>query len=339
MNTNENCSTTLTCYDDYFILSRDPLYRGSVRTEKQVIMSENRNTEYNGFMSPATKRNVRSILTAWVKCFESEHNGYSREKTFKQRKLTFVTLTLSQKQVHTDNEVKRKMLNRFLIKVQRSFNVKYYFWRAEKQKNGNIHFHLILDAFIDKKEIQTQWNLIQADFNYLDDYFSKHNHYKAPSTDVGIISSMKDSVSYVMKYVTKNPDDLKNKNLKVSGRIWSCSKQLKSLKPYSVSEDKPLISRLYHESNEGRIEALEGDFFTIFRCNTREFLQNHFIRKLYVVNAYYSEIFRQLYLNPKTKVIVVDAEPEISLKIEPAYYQGTIDLFDNSVISEVNHHY
>ena len=24
----------------------------------------------------------------------------------------------------------------------------YYFWRAEKQANGNIHFHLLVDRFI-----------------------------------------------------------------------------------------------------------------------------------------------------------------------------------------------
>ncbi len=33
------------------------------------------------------------------------------------------------------------MLNRFLEKIRYQYNVKSYLWKAESQKNGNIHFH------------------------------------------------------------------------------------------------------------------------------------------------------------------------------------------------------
>ena len=46
-------------------------------------------------------------------------------------KLTFITLTLSAKQgIHTDIEIKRELLNHFLITIKRSFGVKHYVWRA-----------------------------------------------------------------------------------------------------------------------------------------------------------------------------------------------------------------
>ncbi len=341
LETHGNCSTNLTCYDDYFILSRDPLFRGSVKSKKQEVLEKNRKNEYNGFMSPATKRKVRTILTTWIKAIDSNLKRSKLDKSTPPRRLTFVTLTLSQKQEHSDNEIKRKMLNRFLITCQRKHNVKYYFWRAEKQKNGNIHFHIVLDAFIDKRVIQDMWNNIQMDFNYLDYYFAINNHYKAPSTDVGVLQSKENAVAYVLKYVTKNPDDLKSKKLKVAGRIWSCSKELRELKPYSTPEDKPLITKLYDEVKAGNIEALDADFFTIFRCDTTKFLSIHFKDRLHNVNNYYVGVYDHLYSGrrKKNKEFKPPIEPVLKENWQPkqlsfdlgvpALYPGRDGMFDH----------
>lgn len=36
--------------------------------------------------------------------------------------------------------------------------MKHYFWRAELQANGQIHFHLIVDHYIPKHAVQHDWN-------------------------------------------------------------------------------------------------------------------------------------------------------------------------------------
>ncbi|GAH86291.1 unnamed protein product, partial [marine sediment metagenome] len=42
-----------------------------------------------------------------------------------------------------------------------------YVWRAEKQENGNIHFHFIVDNFIPWNELRNTWNRIQQNLGYI----------------------------------------------------------------------------------------------------------------------------------------------------------------------------
>ena len=73
-------------------------------------------------------------------------------------KMAFITLSLSSTQIHSDNEIKEKCLNQFLIEIRKRYRVKNYIWRAEKQKNGNIHFHVVIDKFIAWSELRDRWN-------------------------------------------------------------------------------------------------------------------------------------------------------------------------------------
>lgn len=294
---NGNFTVNITCYSNYFLLSRDPLFYGSAKQSKKEIMLTNRKTEYNGFMSPATKRKVRTILTTWLTAVK-EHDAFKmKESKVKQRRLTFATLTISESQKHDDNFIKRNMLNKFLINVKRKFNVKYYFWRAEKQKNGNIHFHLILDTYISNVKLQAEWNEIQKKAGYLDKFFKKNNRHNAPSTDIRQVADLDKSIDYVMKYVSKNPDDLKNEKLKVNGRIWGCSDELRKLKPYSFAEDSGVVEQLYVAAKKGQAEVFEADFFTIYKLDTLSFLEKHSKRILNDMRIYYRNVYIDLYID------------------------------------------
>ena len=73
---------------------------------------------------------------------------YQKSKVYQspvQYKLTFITLTLPSKQIHSDNDIKSKCLNQFLIELKKNYGVNRYIWKAEKQENNNIHFHIIAD--------------------------------------------------------------------------------------------------------------------------------------------------------------------------------------------------
>ncbi len=37
--------------------------------------------------------------------------------------------------------------------MKKSYQVDYYVWKAEPQKNGNIHFHILMDRWVDYKDI------------------------------------------------------------------------------------------------------------------------------------------------------------------------------------------
>lgn len=96
-------------------------------------------------------------------------------QTFKQKinyKLTFVTLTLSAPQHNTDEEIKNSLLNNFLTHARRTWSMDYYIWKAEKQQNGNIHFHILTNIFIPYRDIRKTWNKIQdkPGFDYVKTY-------------------------------------------------------------------------------------------------------------------------------------------------------------------------
>ncbi len=91
-------------------------------------------------------------------------------------RIAFITLTLPSKQKHSDNEIKQKLLNSFLLELKDNYKVKNYVWRAEKQLNGNIHFHIIVDKFIPWNELRNRWNRITNKLGYVDNY--KHEMKK-----------------------------------------------------------------------------------------------------------------------------------------------------------------
>ena len=88
------------------------------------------------------------------------------KSTFKFR-LTFITLTLSSRQQHTDTEIKEKLLHPFLDYMIKTYKLKFYVWKAERQRNQNLHFHLIFDKYINYAIIRDRWNHYQDRLNYL----------------------------------------------------------------------------------------------------------------------------------------------------------------------------
>jgi hypothetical protein len=154
-------------------------------------------------------------------------------------KVAFITLTLPSHQQHSDNFIKKYCLNNFLIEARRKWNVERYVWRAERQQNGNIHFHILVDQFVPHQAIRLVWNSIIARYNYIDEYrknmlefhangfnirydliekWSVTNQKKAyyqglkenwsnpNTTDVHSLRLISNVEAYVTKYMTKETD-------------------------------------------------------------------------------------------------------------------------------------
>src|SRR5690606_39568338 len=77
---------------------------------------------------------------------EKEVFNHRLGSTYKFR-LSFITLTLPSPQGSiSDKEIKRGPLRMFIQKMGRRYGMYNYVWKAEKQKNGNIHFHITTDV-------------------------------------------------------------------------------------------------------------------------------------------------------------------------------------------------
>lgn len=212
------------------------------KSERQRFNEENlRHNSNHGDISKKASRKIRNSID-WLLYLAADKKAYSKKAgKYYNFKIMFVTLTLSSTQMHSDFEIKEKLLNQFLIEIRKKWNCHKYLWRAESQKNGNIHFHIIFDKFVPWQWIKHIWNRIQNKLGYVDKFaknqhekfragffYDKHNRYKRTykqqlksykegisgnwykpnSTDVHSIKKIKNISSYLAKYCTKNDENL-----------------------------------------------------------------------------------------------------------------------------------
>jgi hypothetical protein len=137
-------------------------------TTKQPIQFQD--NYHQGRISSIANRKISRAIAYLIHMSKLKHIHkpyHGRNFIFK---LTFVTLTLSSPQIHSDQIIKSELLDQFLIESKKRWNVYNYVWRAEKQKNGNIHFHILVDKFIPWNELRNVWNRIQQKLGYVTGY-------------------------------------------------------------------------------------------------------------------------------------------------------------------------
>jgi hypothetical protein len=103
-------------------------------------------------------------ISNWKKHYDKLYNKQIRFK------LTFVTLTLPSRQIHSDKIIRRDCMHHFITVAQRKWNMVHYVYRSERQGNGNIHFHLVTNVFIPHQELKNTWNYIINKLGYVDEY-------------------------------------------------------------------------------------------------------------------------------------------------------------------------
>ena len=164
---------------------------------RNLLGQEGNGVFYNGHLSSNTKRHIEEFLSSWLNSIEQnvDLKGTKRHVDNDAVFPTFITLTLPFTQFHSDNTIKKQILSPFIewlrsdaqaIHVngnhkgqQKGFGVQGYFWRAESQKNGRIHFHLIVDRYIPWDRIRAKWNQCCERLGYVTFYsLSQKQIYK-----------------------------------------------------------------------------------------------------------------------------------------------------------------
>src|SRR3989304_4153351 len=145
----------------------DRLTRSTAQIENEQNLIEN-NTA--GMISSKARKSIRLAID-WLLICSDRTSLYERstKKRF-NAPLKFITLTLPTPQRHSDAVIKSQCLNQFLIELKQYHRVVNYVWRAESQRNGNIHFHITTDKFIHHRDISEKWNRIIQKLGYVDAY-------------------------------------------------------------------------------------------------------------------------------------------------------------------------
>lgn len=226
----------------------------STYQEKHDIKSEK---TYQGTLSPGSKKRLQrsiNLLVAQAEWKTATHFDSGREFQFK---VNFVTLTLPSPQGDvSDKDIKKTCLDNWLKAMRYRYRLKSYVWRAERQYNGNVHFHVTTDTYLPFDNLCNEWNHQLEKLGLIDAFADKHGYRSPNSTDIHSVQKIDNLAAYMVKYMSKDPaEHLQEVNAKraaagkspivpedhpyraiegqptwdqpLAGKVWDCSKNLK----------------------------------------------------------------------------------------------------------------
>lgn len=167
----------ISVHPNYLAVYEKLNYNRCIHTNVESSLGNLKKNIHHNKISDATEKKIKRSCN-YLLLNSTQKNNYTKLNWKELRfNVTFITLTLSAQQMHSDNYIKKYMLNQFLIQAQRLWNVDQYVWRAEKQANGNVHFHILTDKFIPWYELRSLWNNIQRKEGYIEVYRTNQKEY------------------------------------------------------------------------------------------------------------------------------------------------------------------
>lgn len=224
---------------------------------------------HNFEISAAAQKTLQDKVTWLYHLARSRYTKTYSGKEIFNFKINFLTLTLPSKQIHPTSQITSECFNQFLTEIRQRTNMTNYVWRLEFQGNGNVHYHIVTDTFIDYFFCLKVWNRIINKLGYVDAFASKmkslsmleywetygnsepskwdicNKRYlqgratswqNPPSVDVKVCTSSKAIGLYISKYFSKKEksgcikNDLDNEENSFGLRLWFCSRSLSLLK-------------------------------------------------------------------------------------------------------------
>lgn len=289
---------------------------------------------FNGYMSPATVRAVRRIVSTWTRSIWIYRRELKRRYDPGRAYPVFFTLTLSSDQLHTDAEINRKCLQPFLIRLRRAHGIEHYFWRAESQSNGRVHFHILCDRYIRHEDLRFAWNQAQNNLGYIDRYFEASGSADPPSTEIHRVRERLrdpksgrwrtvDPIDYLLDYLLdvarpeplpagqvpdpkarpvlfgryRAPDGTVHTYVTrpISGRVWGMSDGLRSIREPRAEADIRLIHVLERGRLAGTLRRVDTDHATLYFGDIAGVLSRHHPQLLRWLKRYYMHVFAWLY--------------------------------------------
>jgi hypothetical protein len=271
-----------------------------LREVSQAFLKSTR--QGNGYLSTQAKKRLKLAIEYFLHLNKPTNGKSGHSGQHFDKKITFITLTLPSQQIHTDNEIKKECLNQFLIELSRYHKVNQYVWRAEYQKNGNIHFHILANRYVIWTDVRNRWNRIVNKLGYVDRYREEQKEYhkngfrvredllsKWPadkqkkayergiklnwndpnSTDIHSIYGITNIKAYLTKYLTKQEkveevkEGVEKLQKKEIGRSWAASVVLSNIKGASSVIDSEIEHHLNHIKHYFPDKVFATEHFTI----------------------------------------------------------------------------
>ncbi|WP_148869737.1 rolling circle replication-associated protein [Tenacibaculum adriaticum] len=306
-----------------------------------------------GLLSQLQLRKIRKAVENMTSTILFNYN-YRLKPWENDNYLSFVTLTLPSKQVHTD-AVLRKSLIAFIDNLRKTYGVRYYIWKAEAQQNGNIHFHLLIDKFIDYQQIRLLWNrqigklgYIEAyvenrkneGFIYKEFYYKKGKKIKAKktyheqkqvynieklqgfknpnTTDIKSLENVQETSRYIMKYMDKQEVGKRP----ILGKIWGLSNDTKKLDYPKITDSEPIFDAVISMISKSGLKLVAyDDFFSVHAGRIHDIAKTKFKDIWQSIKQHYKKLINEF----STALENIDVLKSVSLiketkKIDPLIF-------------------
>lgn len=233
-------------------------------------------------LSKASKRKIKDTFSLLYHLAKCRTIKISNKKFIYNFRLSFVTLTLPSKQVHTDVDIKKVCLNNFLNVMRQKFGLKNYIWISEIQENGNLHFHMVFDMYIHHKAVRYYWNRSLELLGYVSEYSnrmksltlqeyadlrgkevsevasyfytqSKEGWTNPPTEQAKSIHNIQNLVFYLSKYITKENEKEETQKYveraETWGKSWGRSSSLSRIKFITMFDYDSIFSAIKRLGN------------------------------------------------------------------------------------------
>ena len=209
--------------DNYDIAGTEQTEKKERKSDKNLLQNQDEKNGYNGEISKRTKAKIQTLMQNWLLAGKvADKNGYKQKKGNTKITATFCTVTLPKAQAHTDQELRRRALNGLLQSLKRYVSMKNYIYVSELQKNGNIHFHIIIDVKLNKWKLRNLWRKQMYLLGYLDTYSKHEAGQKYIATQADQINDVTKVGKYISKYMAKT-NSVVQQGKKLEGRLWGMS--------------------------------------------------------------------------------------------------------------------
>ncbi|RME51996.1 hypothetical protein D6783_06120 [Candidatus Woesearchaeota archaeon] len=179
-----------------------------------------RERAYSGELSDHARARLRKAFDLFLQLFPPrviENKATKRKQLFRA---ALVTLTIPSSKIVSLRQGNRDLLQPFLRHLRAPGRA--YIWKAEAQKRGQLHYHIVYSHFAHYDEVRVRWNRILKRKGLLDEFARKHHHFNPPSTRVESVRNVRRMGAYFEKYLAKQ--EVTNLG---EGKVWDCSKGLK----------------------------------------------------------------------------------------------------------------
>lgn len=130
--------------------------------------------KFHNFQISANSRKNLIEKVLWLNQFAKSRTikTYSGKYIYNFR-TSFITLTLPASQRHNTATISNECFDRFLTTLRNRLKMTNYVWKLEFQSNGNVHYHLLTDTYVDYFFALKHWNNIIEKLGYVSEYQSK----------------------------------------------------------------------------------------------------------------------------------------------------------------------